>query len=46
MYKVEIVPYYERIADSLKKIDDVHGRIVFVTDGSRYTIIYEVPDNF
>lgn len=44
MYKVETVSSYGEIETVLKKIDSVHGRVVFATDGSHYTIIYEVPD--
>lgn len=44
MYKCESVNSYNEIETVLKKIDSVHGRVVFATDGSRYTIIYEVPD--
>lgn len=44
MYKVETVNSYSEIETVLKKIDSVNGRVVFATDGSRYTIIYEIPD--
>jgi hypothetical protein len=45
MYKVFITDSYQKIPDGLKLIDKECGHIVSVTDKSKFTIIYEVPDH-
>lgn len=45
MYKHLFTNSYVDIGNFLNEINRENGKIVFVTDHDRFTIIYEVSDN-